>query len=751
MTMRRTFLIFAKWLIPFLVLPPALAFGQFTTVTGTVIDPNGIPYSQGTITAQLVIAGVTPTLNGGGFSMTGSAGLDNSGNFTMRLVSSTSMSPNLQWSFTVCSAKGTVNPAIGTGSQCFTPAAITITGSSQSISTQLQAAALALTNTTGSAPCPTCVTETGTNTAGNVMTGAGSRSIQDSGTALSSLAPLASPALTGIPTAPTAAPGTSTTQLATTAFVAASAAAGVTSFSGDGALLSNTLSTGAVTATLANAGARSVWGNTSSSAGAPGYTNSPVLVNLTATDGSTYNDTYGGNPSIKLYNNGAVTFYSASRARGTISAPAAVQAGDVLGGLGGQGYNGTSFGSSLGMSFFAAETWSAGANGAYIDFQSIPTGSTLAAVHQLFEPGGSSDFGTPAPTSAGVSTGTAYASFDLNGNLIKPESTAPSGIASSDISYADSILHRWIDINNNGAALMRVGVTAAKVAGNCAQFAANGIDLADSGSTNCGGGGSGANTALSNLAAVAVNLPLLPGVDNSIALNDATHRYTNAFFTALNCGIAGTTSCVITMNGSTSGSATFTAPAVAGTVTNGVTISNVLLAPNGDSAHAAYGFTANPGTGIFNSGGQLFLKTEAGLPINVSPGAFTTWVYSSSSGALLAQSDSYAIQAGKYQTVSNCANGASPAVCGAAPAGAVAVPTGTNPALVINTTAVTANSRIWLQIDESSTIAATTCNTTLSTLVQPVVTARIAGTSFTIQIGAVIATNPVCVSYLVFN
>lgn len=45
------------------------------------------------------------------------------------------------------------------------------------------------------------------------------------GTATAPLAPLASPALTGTPTAPTAAAGTNTTQLATTAFVAAAAAA----------------------------------------------------------------------------------------------------------------------------------------------------------------------------------------------------------------------------------------------------------------------------------------------------------------------------------------------------------------------------------------------------------------------------------------------------------------------------------------------------------------------------------------------
>jgi hypothetical protein len=44
---------------------------------------------------------------------------------------------------------------------------------------------------------------------------------KDSGVAVSSLAPKASPALTGVPTAPTAIAGTNTTQIATTAFVAA--------------------------------------------------------------------------------------------------------------------------------------------------------------------------------------------------------------------------------------------------------------------------------------------------------------------------------------------------------------------------------------------------------------------------------------------------------------------------------------------------------------------------------------------------
>lgn len=47
------------------------------------------------------------------------------------------------------------------------------------------------------------------------------------------------------------------------------------------------------------------------------------------------------------------------------------------------------------------------------------------------------------------------------------------------------------------------------------------------------GGGSGANTALSNLAAVAVNTSLLPGVDNSINLGSATKTFASGFIRSL--------------------------------------------------------------------------------------------------------------------------------------------------------------------------------------------------------------------------
>jgi hypothetical protein len=68
-----------------------------------------------------------------------------------------------------------------------------------------------------------------------------------------------------------------------TAAANGSGGGGVTSFTGDGALITNSASTGAVTATLGNAAAKSVWGNPSGSSGAPSYTTNPVTTSLTST------------------------------------------------------------------------------------------------------------------------------------------------------------------------------------------------------------------------------------------------------------------------------------------------------------------------------------------------------------------------------------------------------------------------------------------------------------------------------------
>jgi hypothetical protein len=99
-----------------------------------------------------------------------------------------------------------------------------------------------------------------------------------------------------------------------------------------------------------------------------------------------------------------------------------------------------------------------------------------------------------------------------------------------------------------------------------------------------------------------------------------------------------------------------------------------------------------------------------------------------------------------------CFSNAAPAVCNTAHSGAVAIPTGVNSTLTVNTSSVTARSIITLTPDSSLAVPSTTCNTTAASLaVQPYVSARTPGTSFTISFLGTITTNPVCVGYAIAN
>lgn len=107
------------------------------------------------------------------------------------------------------------------------------------------------------------------------------------------------------------------------------------------------------------------------------------------------------------------------------------------------------------------------------------------------------------------------------------------------------------------------------------------------------------------------------------------------------------------------------------------------------------------------------------------------------------------VKVGSYGTVSNCSSSATPAVCGSAPAGSVAMPTGGS-TLVVNTSAVTANSQIFITEDSSlGTKLGITCNTTTGRVYS--VNARTASTSFTIKSSANPATNKACLSYFIVN
>lgn len=106
----------------------------------------------------------------------------------------------------------------------------------------------------------------------------------------------------------------------------------------------------------------------------------------------------------------------------------------------------------------------------------------------------------------------------------------------------------------------------------------------------------------------------------------------------------------------------------------------------------------------------------------------------------------------KLLTKDNCASAVSPAVCGSASSGSIYIPAGVASTLVVNTTAVTANSVITLTPDYSlGTKLSATCNTDLATVGLWGVSARVAATSFTVaQLGTTI-TNGACFNYVIMN
>jgi hypothetical protein len=107
------------------------------------------------------------------------------------------------------------------------------------------------------------------------------------------------------------------------------------------------------------------------------------------------------------------------------------------------------------------------------------------------------------------------------------------------------------------------------------------------------------------------------------------------------------------------------------------------------------------------------------------------------------------LSAGTLSTTVNCNSSASPAVCDGAPSGSVALSNG-GTTLVVNTTAVTANSQIFVQEDQSlGARLGITCNT--GTGRNYVVSARTAGTSFTIKSSNAPIINKACLSYWVVN
>jgi hypothetical protein len=91
------------------------------------------------------------------------------------------------------------------------------------------------------------------------------------------------------------------------------------------------------------------------------------------------------------------------RARGTIAAPSAVQAGDTLALFAGKGYGATGFGPSLtgtgGMAVQATQNWTDTSQATSLAFSTTPLGAAFPAVRMTLDPNGNLGLGTTNPTS----------------------------------------------------------------------------------------------------------------------------------------------------------------------------------------------------------------------------------------------------------------------------------------------------------------------------------------------------------------
>lgn len=122
-----------------------------TAVTGTLVDPNGVPFYPATVTACLSPFTRDPLANGihvnsaagsGGNYCPGNSATSPTGAFSMNIYPNAAITPGAtQYQFTV-STTGTAPPA-GKGSQTYN-VTVTVSGSSQDVSASLNAAASSL-------------------------------------------------------------------------------------------------------------------------------------------------------------------------------------------------------------------------------------------------------------------------------------------------------------------------------------------------------------------------------------------------------------------------------------------------------------------------------------------------------------------------------------------------------------------------------------------------------------------------------
>lgn len=152
------------------------------------------------------------------------------------------------------------------------------------------------------------------------------------------------------------------------------------------------------------------------------------------------------------------------------------------------------------------------------------------------------------------------------------------------------------------------------------------------------------------------------------------------------------------------------------------------------------------GTGAFNA---VTSATTVAATTGVTAGTTVAATTAVTAGTSVTATTS--VQGATYLTATNCADSAGAAACGSAAAGRFVIDVGST-SVVVSTTAVTANSEIFVMFDSSlGTALGITCNTTPATVAVPSITARTAATSFTLSVTGTVGTNPACWSYRIVN
>lgn len=653
------------------------AFAQFTTVTATVKDPDGIPYAGAVMNAILVPStGGGYTLGGQPYSgRIGPVTLDASGSFTVNFGDVTLITPGSpQWQITVSSAAATIALPLGTGPQSFTytSSGTTISGSSPvSLSTALNALAPALTNitigsgsvtsvaatspivvtpspiiSTGTVSCATCVVASSPSV--GLAHFAGSTQ-----TVTSSAVNLAGADVTGqLPIGSVGSAGLSGTSPITISAAGAIACA----------TCSTTSSTVPINQVVSPTGAISTI--------ALGNNNLPFTCGLTTTQN-------------------CITLFESS------PAPASDVNARLL-------LIETAAGSnSQSLVIFPLGAGPAGANAPFSFFVGgQPGGAASASSNGFMGSPIQMQVGDGSAGGATTGTGGTGGSWNLgggNGGAAGGTSSNAGGAGGQDI---------W-NLGNGGN-----GNTTGN-GGAAGTWALNpGAGTGGNGGATSGTGGAGADISLAS------------GTGGNAAVGSTTGRGGNITLTLGRAGSTGTPGVpgktLISRSTGPQGNTTTPLLDVVDTWnTSGVVDALIRGNVTADTAHGA--------------GSLLFDLQDVGASkFKVDITGLTT--------------------AQELQTLTNCSSSASPAVCGSASAGSVVI-AAAGTTVTVNTTAVTANSQIFLAADDTlGTKLSVTCNSTLATLIGGLaITARTGGTSFQITSGATPAVNPLCLSYFIVN